>query len=640
MKNKHVLFFAFILTILVGFSFKEKTTVTAYRAHYQSGLASLLQKQGELIKQLGVLELSPAGTKTIQQEINQVRLQLKSMDFWLRYLEPISYKKINGPLPVEWETEVFEKFEKPYKRDGAGLTLATLYLDEQNPAKDSLIHLLKLSYQATKIYNEDSITKHLNNFDHFYFCNRLYLLNLAAIYTTGFECPQTARIIPELKEMIKQVGLIYSHYNTSFPNQPLPQNYITLYEKMQAFVTEQSDDSETFDHFSFIKDYVNPLFSINQRLIFDYGASTNSYVDYALNKNCNSIFNKSLYAGQNTKGVYLRIYDAKTLSEIEVLGKTLFHDPILSGNNQRSCASCHNPASGFSDTVNSTAFAFNKSGRLPRNTPSLLNADYNHLLMLDGKHISLHNQAKDVITNPHEMACDEKEILAKVLSCAEYKAAFNRLLKRIPEEKEITTQHISSAIVYYYSRFSKYYSPFDRAMNNQAQLSEKAKRGFNLFMSKAQCATCHFVPQFNGVKPPYVGSEFEVLGVPADTLYTALSKDKGRYEVNPAKETLRAFRTGTLRNADKTKPYMHNGVFNTMEQVIEFYNTGGGEGHGLPVGNQTLSADSLRLTKNEKNDLMAFISSLNEDIPLETKPLALPKSKNKILNKRIPGGEY
>ena len=102
-------------------------------------------------------------------------------------------------------------------------------------------------------------------------------------------------------------------------------------------------------------------------------------------------------------------------------------------------------------------------------------------------------------------------------------------------------------------------------------------------MSKAQCATCHFVPQFNGVKPPFVGSEFEVLGIPADTLYSELSKDNGRYNINPSKETFKAFRTGSLRNAGRTSPYMHNGVFKTMEQVIEFYNTGGGAGHGLKI---------------------------------------------------------
>jgi cytochrome c peroxidase len=177
-------------------------------------------------------------------------------------------------------------------------------------------------------------------------------------------------------------------------------------------------------------------------------------------------------------------------------------------------------------------------------------------------------------------------------------------------------------------------------MNRHSNADAGVKRGFNLFMSKAQCATCHFVPQFNGVKPPYVSSEFEVLGIPTDSSYKLLSNDKGRYLINPAAEMLYAFRTGTIRNADHTKPYMHNGVFSDMRQVIDFYDGGGGAGRGLNVPGQTLSSDSLHLKADEKNDLLLFISSLNEKINFEDAPTSLPVSTYKKLNKRKPGGEY
>ena len=177
-------------------------------------------------------------------------------------------------------------------------------------------------------------------------------------------------------------------------------------------------------------------------------------------------------------------------------------------------------------------------------------------------------------------------------------------------------------------------------MNNKEIINENVKKGFNIFMSKAQCATCHFAPQFNGVKPPYVGSEFEVLGVPSDTNYTSLSPDKGRFNINAAKETANAFRTGTIRNASKTAPYMHNGVFRNLEQVIDFYDFGGGSGKGLKVNNQTLSSDSLHLTKDDKTNLKAFINSLTEKIEFENVPEKLPASKIKNLNKRKVSGEY
>lgn len=177
-------------------------------------------------------------------------------------------------------------------------------------------------------------------------------------------------------------------------------------------------------------------------------------------------------------------------------------------------------------------------------------------------------------------------------------------------------------------------------MNNGRQVDPVAIRGFNLFMSKAQCATCHFVPHFNGVKPPYIGSEFEVLGTPADIQYKKLSEDKGRYGINPAEETLHAFRTGTVRNAAFTHPYMHNGVFRTLEELIDFYDGGGGAGRGLNVPNQTLASDSLKLSAQEKKELIAFMQSLTEKINFEMPPSGLPPSDNRLLKTRKVGGEY
>ena len=159
-------------------------------------------------------------------------------------------------------------------------------------------------------------------------------------------------------------------------------------------------------------------------------------------------------------------------------------------------------------------------------------------------------------------------------------------------------------------------------------------------MSKAQCGTCHFVPQFNGVKPPYTGSEFEVLGVPADTAFSKLSADSGRYRANPAHETMRAFRTGSIRNSSFTAPYMHNGVFSTMDEVIDFYDKGGGVGRKLTVENQTLDTAPLQLTTLEKSNLLAFLKSLDENITFDKPPKALPSSSIRSLNKRKVGGEY
>ena len=622
-------------------SFNQGAKVTAYHKNYTESLHNFDMEQKALyekIKNTGcATEDARAG---IKQEIHLARTKLKDIDFWLRYFEPVAYNKINGPLPVEWENEVFEKYEKPYRRVGGGLTLAELYLDDKNVNKDTLLHLVQYSLDAIKTFQADSITGQLDTSDNFFLANRLFLLNLAAIYTTGFECPDKSRIIPELRSMLAGVKNIYTTYDQSFAEKPLTTPYLDLYDKMIAFANAQPGDYTQFNDFTFIKDYVNPLFAINQQMINDYNAISRSYNDYTLSSACSSIFDKTLYTPQNTKGVYSLITDTTTLKEIKHIGKLLFYDPILSGNNQRSCISCHRSTQYFTDTTVRTALQFNRQDRLPRNTPSLVNVVYNHLIMLDGKHITLQAQARAVMTNPVEMGGNEKEIMDKVMSCKEYRVAFKKFLKLIPEEKEVTLGHIISAITFYYSDFSNYYSPFDEAMNNNKPLSPECMNGFNLFMGKATCGTCHYVPQFNGVKPPYISSEFEVLGVPDDKDYKKISPDSGRYLANPAPETFMAFRTGSIRNAQYTKPYMHNGVFTTLNEVIDFYDAGGGAGRKLEVSNQTLATDSLKLSVTEKSALVAFIQSLNEHIIFQKPPEQLPVSGNKELNNRKVGGEY
>ncbi len=631
----------FAVTAFVSISFTNHSNPELYAVHYHESLNRFGDRQRILLESIKHSDLgSEVAIEKIKEEIFSTRKELKKMDFWLRYLEPVLYKKINGPLPVEWETEVFEKFEKPYKREGAGLTLAALYLEEATVEKDSLYTLLKLSLEATNVYKSDSITDQLKTYHHFFLCNRLYLLNLAAIYTTGFECPVPENVIPELRVMLAGVEELYENFNKSFPTTPLSENYLALYRHTVSFAEAQSADINQFDHFTFIQEYINPLFAMNQGFILQYGVVSKSYVDYSLNKKANSIFSKNLYNGQNAKGIFHRVKDEKVLAELDRIGKLLFYDPVLSGNNLRSCASCHKPTEYFTDTLGNASLHFNRKDRLPRNTPSLINVEYNHLIMMDGKHTSLQDQSREVITSTTELGSDEVEMLKKVLSCQEYNQAFKEFLKHTPQEKEITYEHIVSAITLYYSKFSKAYAPFDEAMNKKATVEPLVQKGFNIFMSKAQCATCHFVPQFNGVKPPYVNSEFEVLGTPEDAAFGKLSSDEGRFKRNEAKETMHAFRTGSLRNSEYTKPYMHNGVFASLDEVIDFYNAGGGAGRGLPVPNQTLSSDSLHLTEENKQALIVFMKSLNEKVPFEKPPLALPVSRNKELNTRKVGGEY
>ena len=161
-------------------------------------------------------------------------------------------------------------------------------------------------------------------------------------------------------------------------------------------------------------------------------------------------------------------------------------------------------------------------------------------------------------------------------------------------------------------------SPFDRYIAGDHQaLTSAQKNGFNLFMGKAQCGTCHFAPVFNGSTPPFFNhTEYEVLGVPGlgSSAKNIADKDLGRYEQFPIYLYKGAFKTPTVRNSAMTGPYMHNGRFNTLLQVLDFYNRGGGAGIGLSSPEQTLSSKPLRLSKEEINDIIAFLHALTDGV--------------------------
>jgi cytochrome c peroxidase len=159
-------------------------------------------------------------------------------------------------------------------------------------------------------------------------------------------------------------------------------------------------------------------------------------------------------------------------------------------------------------------------------------------------------------------------------------------------------------------------SRFDRAIRGDTvSITPAERRGFNLFVGKAKCGSCHFAPLFGGTLPPdFTRSELEIIGVPASRSsdHAAVDPDIGRAAVDHWAEHRFAFRVPTIRNAALTAPYMHNGVFATLEQVIEFYDRGGGAGLGEILQSQTLATRSLHLTARDKSDLVAFVRSLTD----------------------------
>jgi cytochrome c peroxidase len=575
------------------------------------------------------------------ENFKKIRHQLKANDFWLRYFADENYQIINGAIGVEWENEVFAKFQPPYKKVGSGVYLAEQELMKQPYNFQTVKKLLVPIINEINKLQSDSVKNCVHQPANFYKANRLYLLNLASIYSTGFECNAKQEIIPELLLLMESNQEIYTTYNQSYADAKLTEDFLKLHIEAIQFVKSSSKDYQQFNHYLFIKKYVDKLFAINTDLIQQYKFNAVKNIpDFSINSSSKSLFDKNLIKAQRPKGIYESITDSNLISEIKYIGKLLFNDPILSGNNKRSCASCHKSQQYFTDTTIVTALDFSATKKLPRNTPSLVNTIHQQMLLLDGKHSTLHNQAIDVITNQNEMNSDLDEVVKKIMSCKTYQSFFTKMKKTTHRKNKISMEDIISAITFYYADFSFQNSSFDNSILQNKKISNDVIEGFNIFMSKAQCATCHFPPTFSGVKAPFNNSEFEVIGVPADTQFSKLSDDEGRYIFLKSDDAKSSFRTPTLRNIKFTKPYMHNGVFNTLDEVINFYNVGSAVGKKLKIENQTLSSDSLHLTKNEIEKLKLFLESLNENLPTSIPITELPSSKNKQLNQRKIGGVY
>jgi cytochrome c peroxidase len=305
------------------------------------------------------------------------------------------------------------------------------------------------------------------------------------------------------------------------------------------------------------------------------------------------------------------------------LGKQLFFDKRLSEDNSEACASCHNPAKGFTDQQPTSEGIHNQFGQ--RNAPTVLNAAFNVLQFWDGREPTLEEQAKDPIVNPIEMGMKNfDEVVAKVEGIPEYQAEFKEVFGG-----PVTIRAIQQAIAAYERTQVSFNTPFDRFMaGDQNAISEQAKRGWSLFNGKGRCMSCHGV---NPTQPLFTDNRFHNIGVSAhksdfvplarralailargggaqqlDEL--AIQTDMsglGRFLVTKDPHDIGAFRTMGLRNLLVTQPYFHDGSQATLWDVVDHYNKGGVQNPFLDGG-----IVPLGLTEPEIDDLVAFMATL------------------------------
>ncbi len=288
-------------------------------------------------------------------------------------------------------------------------------------------------------------------------------------------------------------------------------------------------------------------------------------------------------------------------AEVE-LGKQLFFDSRLSNNNKVSCSYCHIPSAGFADPHPTSAGINDLLGG--RQAPTIFNAAFNQFQFWDGRAGSLEEQATGPIQNPIEMAETPDHLVAKLKEVTGYQRQFLDVFGA-----DVSFQRIVQAIAAFERTIISRNSSFDKyVMGQTSAMDETAIRGMRLFKGKARCILCH-----NG--PNFTDNQFHNLGVPQ---VGPLKEDLGRYAVTKQEADKGAFKTPTLRSILETAPYMHDGAFLTLEEVIEFLDQGGG-----PNTYRSPLMKPLGLTEEEKRDLVSFLEALTGD-PLEIDAPSLP----------------
>jgi cytochrome c peroxidase len=272
------------------------------------------------------------------------------------------------------------------------------------------------------------------------------------------------------------------------------------------------------------------------------------------------------------------------------LGKLLFFDPRLSVNNTVACATCHQTTKGLSDGL---PRGMGVNGELPRNSMTVWNVAYMHALHYDGNRASLEEQADKAVPG-FAMGQPYPALFDELGAVPEYRRRFGEVF---PDG--ITEANIAKAIAAFERTLLTFNSPFDRYQaGDKAALTAEQKQGRQLFFSsRTGCSSCHVAPLFTD-------NQWHNLGVPQ---VGTKAVDNGRSEITHNPADLGAFKTAMLRNIELTGPYMHDGVFTTLDQVVAFYVAGGG-----PAANKSPLVKPLDLSVKEQKALVAFLRSLTD----------------------------
>jgi len=646
--KRYILLFliaAALLLVNLQFTYKQDTTEESFRRIISDRIFLF----GSAIDSLESVAL---GYKENKKDLGQLRLQLKStrlaykkLEYILEYYYPKHIKSyINGPpldhlnqYPIDTSTKASnyygvspEEYSKTLPLDNlntdhyrgkpqiippAGLQALDelVFSDEAAAGKDQILQLandLKVKYAVLLVAN-----KKLLFFKDFEIIEsaRIELVRIFSMGITGFDTPGSLNGLSESASALEGLQEILHPLLLKLEVGRRANTEGLLLGAIQYL--KRHDNFDTFDRLTFLTDYINPLYKelLQVQLALHLKSSAEVYQKVP----SWNAYSTNIFAQDFLNPYYYSLLKKKDDSEqLRLLGKQLFYDTRLSGGGKISCASCHKPELAFSDGIK-TSLASVEGKNVLRNSPSLINAVFSDKYFYDLRAFDLEEQAGHVIENHLEFDTSFPELVKKLNGDSKYVSLFTALFGK---EKGITRYQFSAALSSYVISLRSFDSPFDRYVQGKTkQLPADVKLGFNLFMGKANCATCHYAPLFSGLVPPlYNDSESEVLGVLKGPNVLEVDNDPGRIGNGVIEDNEKiyrnSFKTMTVRNTALTAPYFHNGAYKTLDEVIDFYNKGGAAGMGLSydIPNQTLSADPLHLNKREVKALIAYIKSLND----------------------------
>lgn len=624
-----------------SFSYSSETTALELMTKYHK--ENLNKFENQLAKLNNTVALYTENKKTVDElktEFIKARADYKQTEFLLEYFGGQSVKDhINGaPLPKIERNSPDMLVLEPH---GLQVIEEILFSDDVANNKKELFaetQRILTRYKEINAFQQNQAITERNLFE----AARLELIRIVTLGITGFDTPGSGNALEDAKNALRPLLKLEEVYHKQIDAEIASQLEAKL-QGAEKYLMAYKDFDE-FDRFYFIKEYINPAFKLFSDAHLQLGIETIYEVRkdmYPLNYLADDIF-----ANDFLNPHYFSISGDKEHQPEKVkLGKILFFDPVLSSNNKRSCASCHNPKKAFTDGQ-ARSLAMDFEGTVLRNAPTLINSVFAERYFYDLRTEKIENQFGHVVTSKLEFNTTYPEIVAKLLKSKEYQELFAKAFPKY--NGQISKHTVTEALGAYLKTLTSFNSKFDKNIRGEEKtLTQQEIKGFNLFMGKAVCATCHFPPTFTGLVPPYYSeNESEVLGVPAttDTVNAMVDPDLGRIGgrmLEKVEFNTHAFKTTTVRNVELTSPYMHNGVYKTLEEVVAFYNKGGGQGLGIELENQTLPFDNLSLTQDEKEAIVAFMQTLTDTTGLTSVPATLPKFENNSdWNNRKIGGEY